>query len=381
MSSWFNSKDIKIKKPLFVLDDLHGYVLPHAGTSYSGHILSHTLRFKPKKFFNTIVILYYPARPKENIVDTNPHTYHEEYVVKQTILYVIKEYWKINRTIIVNSFNVRDNPLSISNINLNKTLIILSADFSHFLEMQTAISLENCAAKRILFNDLSINPCSEVIDNKKTFQILYQLLPNIVFQWIGRTRSVTTNGVGYLSFLIRNHYKPRNKKIDGMFVSVYDVNMNNRECLGQWFNTQMKWSENSEQRFIKDTIQKAKTTSRLTSGTHLDVPVSNYTITYLTKTKRKEFIRGYHGIKANNAFYLPQVFLENTYENGKWIESGDKVWKFKSKSKFNLRSTFTKLREKSMTGHNRTQKHKYDLYHTRVSHHSIPHSIPETTSF
>ena len=41
-------KDLK-KCATIIVDDLHGYVLPHAGTKHTGDILSHTLRFKPKK--------------------------------------------------------------------------------------------------------------------------------------------------------------------------------------------------------------------------------------------------------------------------------------------------------------------------------------------
>ena len=31
---WFDSNDLIYKKPI-ILDDLHGYVLPHAGTKYT----------------------------------------------------------------------------------------------------------------------------------------------------------------------------------------------------------------------------------------------------------------------------------------------------------------------------------------------------------
>mgnify|MGYP001198951000 CR=1 FL=1 len=50
------------------------------------------------------------------------------------------------------------------------------------------------------------------------------------------------------------------------------------------------------------------------------IPITNYTITYLYKEKKSQnFIRGYHAI-LKNALFLPGVFLENTYENGKWIK-------------------------------------------------------------
>ena len=54
---WFSEKDIKqYQLPEKLIKGLHGYVLPHAGTTYTGNILAHTLRFKPiKKFKNTII--------------------------------------------------------------------------------------------------------------------------------------------------------------------------------------------------------------------------------------------------------------------------------------------------------------------------------------
>ena len=45
---WFKNRDIEIIKKK-VISNLHGYVLPHAGTKYTGKILSETLRFRPKK--------------------------------------------------------------------------------------------------------------------------------------------------------------------------------------------------------------------------------------------------------------------------------------------------------------------------------------------
>ena len=54
-TTWFSEDDIEIFKPIKVYN-LHGLVLPHAGTKYSGKILSHTLRYRPKKKFDNIVI-------------------------------------------------------------------------------------------------------------------------------------------------------------------------------------------------------------------------------------------------------------------------------------------------------------------------------------
>ena len=58
--NWFSNNDMKEFETIEI-DDLHGYVLPHAGTRYTGNILSHTLRFKPKKKFTKVIILYLPS--------------------------------------------------------------------------------------------------------------------------------------------------------------------------------------------------------------------------------------------------------------------------------------------------------------------------------
>ena len=63
---WFDKKDLTIK-PTISIDDLHGYVLPHAGTKYSGEIISHTLRFRPTKKINKVIILYDPASETPDI--------------------------------------------------------------------------------------------------------------------------------------------------------------------------------------------------------------------------------------------------------------------------------------------------------------------------
>ena len=63
---WFNKNDIIFKNKI-VIEDLHGYVLPHAGTKHTGDIIAHTLRFKPKKKFTKVFILYYPSNEKPNI--------------------------------------------------------------------------------------------------------------------------------------------------------------------------------------------------------------------------------------------------------------------------------------------------------------------------
>ena len=72
-------------------------------------------------------------------------------------------------------------------------------------------------------------------------------------------------------------------------------------------------------------------------------------------------VRGWHGIKQT-AFFLPDVFLDNTHTNGKWIQSWDTEWK---KGKFSLSETHLKLKDKA--GSISSNK-KYTLYESSVIH-------------
>ena len=77
---WFNQNHIFLY-PEIKLENLHGYVLPHAGTEYTGHILSHTLRFRPVKNFKYILIIYLPSQDQPNV----GQYYHEYYVPFKTL--------------------------------------------------------------------------------------------------------------------------------------------------------------------------------------------------------------------------------------------------------------------------------------------------------
>jgi hypothetical protein len=181
---------------------------------------------------------------------------------------------------------------------------------------------------------------------------LYSFLPSNVrpvLQWVGRTRSPGKKGVGYLSFLIRDEHIVVNSKLpDGMFVTCYDANMTARECLGKWFDVvtgdigtrgvtdardltkfkNKKWSKKKEEELIADVVRAGKSMSRLTGGRDINVPIKYCTITYLyrdTNTPPEKFIRGWNGL-LTKAFYLPDVFLENTFDNGKWITATDDEW-------------------------------------------------------
>ena len=342
MPQWYNEKDIKINnKSLIKMPNLHGYVLPHAGTIHTKKVINHTLRFIPSKQFNSIYILYYPAYNTENISINGKKYYHEYYVIYKIMKYVLSNVWKIPN-IVFKPVNVRDTSHHILNsLKYDPNAIyIVSADFSHHKPFQQAHRLENCAAHSILHRALdNKKTCNREIDHIDSFNLLYKILPlNHMLQWIGRSRSSGEKGVGYLSFLIRS---PIIRKADGFFVTAFDINMRKRECLGNVNH----WNKILENDLIRNVLHKAKTTSRLTSGKYINDPVKYYTVTYLYKeTPYKEFIRGYHAIMTS-ALYLPDVFLENTYENGKWITSNDKEWKHNGQQ-FNMFETLQKLNNK-----------------------------------
>jgi len=326
---WFSDKDIILHNTIKV-PDLHGYVLPHAGTQYSGGIISHTLRFRPTRKITTIIILYYPSGSQ----DIEGY-YHEYYVPWKSLEKVFGDIKYIGHNI---------NESMQYTIGPN-TLIVVSANFSHFLPFSEAIELENRAAHSIMFrqvqNDL------RAVDDMKTFRKLYNTIPtNWMLQWIGRTRSPGKKGVGYLSFLIRETPKTVG---DGLFITSYTDNMKPHECLGEW-----KWSHQIEQDLLHNVMQKG--IGRLSNeyGTpHF------YTITYLYKENRP-FIRGWHGIQ-HNAFYLPEVFLENTFENGKWITTNQE---WPPVNKFDLRNTIRRLNVKARTRKNAP----ITLYSCKVIH-------------
>ena len=389
---WFNKKDLTIN-PIIKVDDLYGYVLPHAGTLYTGEIISHTLRFRSTNKIKKIIILYYPASKTPDIIDIEDSSisyYHEYYVPWKSIDYIFND-----KTIKYEGYNINDlDTLYINTIkkslNINDTLIVISSDFSHFLDFDKAIELENKAAHSLMFRELTKSSYINIVDDVKTYRIFYKIIPkNLQLQWIGRSRSVGKKGVGYLSFLLRKNKIP-DKNInpisilpDGIFVTAFDKNMNTRECIGNWYdnyNSSNTWSLESETNLISKVIKLAQATSRLTGGKYLEIPISNYTVTYLYNDTKNNFIRGYHGI-IHNAFYLPEVFLENTFNNGHWITEYDTQWE--SGNIFNLDETFNKLNIKAGIKLNnklnspnskKTKKNaleNYKLYSSSVIHYKI----------
>lgn len=353
-NNWFNGSHLHKHSSIF-LKDLHGYVLPHAGTKYSGNIISHTLRFKPTKKFNQVIILYLPSSNKPNVSYQKEEYYHEYFVPWRSF----EHYFRHKKLTYVGINILEQNSYPKYD---NNTIYILSADFSHFLPFQKAIDLENKAAKSMMFRDFRNTDYNQIIDDMRTFQSFNQIIPeNYFLQWVGRTRSPGLKGVGYLSFLLREQPNPHIKKPNGMFVTLYDKEMNTRECLGEWFHHNHPWSKEIENQLIQKVKLSAKKGTRFTDSDNKNIPLSNYTITYLYQKKIKKMIRGWHGIKQD-AFFLPDVFLEHTHTNGKWIQSGDKEWK---KGTFSLSETYRKLKDKAGS---LSFNPKYTLYESSVIH-------------
>jgi hypothetical protein len=400
--TWFRTEDILSDKPSTIVDDIYGYVLPHASTAYTGEIISHTLQFKPSNIdsIRRVYIYYYPANNKPDItIQSNPITdpnekiisiymnncHHELYVPFCSILHYFRQ-WKINID------NIRFIPVNVrklyngvggrrtfrtkkhNNNNTNTTrhvdnkasnFYIISADFSHHKPFQYAIMNENKAAHAIVTTSLSLSTASasylNEIDDIQTFRFFLKRHKHISFQWVGRTRSPGESAVGYLSFLVRPIFKPNKQiiktPIDGIFVTCYDVEMNARECLGKWYSENNEvWSQVNEDTFISEVLHKARTTSRLTGGQNTNMPVTRCVITYLFKDTQTSntgiptFIRGWHSIRTN-AIYLPDVLLEHAKEDGTWITPKDTEWaisdEYKKQKVFDLSETLTELDEKA----------------------------------
>lgn len=289
---WFTGENIIPNQQPIVVDDVCGYVLPHAGTEYTGDIIQHTLRFQPRNIesIRRVYIYYYPANTRPDVTinvsnqpgylddsDDNDHRiilssihknkcHHELYVPFRSILHYFR-YWKMNiEKIQFVPVNVRamaagggsgsktmrrgkhttESRKRVSKYT-NGSFFIISADFSHHKPFQYAITAENKAAHAIVTGSLNSRNGSTTsddasylneIDDARTFRAFMRQHSNLSFQWIGRTRSPGKSAVGYLSFLIRPVFQPTttNVPIDGIFVTCYDAGMIARECLGEWFS-------------------------------------------------------------------------------------------------------------------------------------------------
>ena len=353
---WFNASDLEQKK-IIIVDDLHGYVLPHAGTTFTGDIISHTLRFRPAKQFKKVLIIYYPASEKPDVSIDGKEYFHEYYVPWKAMETIFND-----ATITYEGYNAKGSTPTASGIAPEGSsptasgIVVVSADFSHFFpDFHNALDQENKAAHALMFRRVHTNTYANIVDNLASFKVLYDLIPpDWLLQWVGRTMSSGTKAVGYLSFLLRENKatytasaKGKSPSPDGMFVTVFSDNMTARECLGEWFNKKRTWNSVIEQDLVKRVLEGGRTTSRLTGQTELDVPLTNYTITYLYLDRLNPFIRGWHGV-WHQAFYLPEVFLENTFENGKWIKAADKEWPTNmALAPFKLNETLKQLKLKA----------------------------------
>lgn len=349
---WFQKKILdRISMPqLITLNELRGFVLPHAGVEHTWPVLAHTFRFQPSYQVTEVLIFYLPASAEPDV----KNEFHEFFVVRKVCEYFMRKWWGIRariRFIGVNIANIA-NIASISYNSLSPTsFVVISSDFSHFLDMSDAISLENRAAHALEFKQFKHPTVRHVVDDGRTFSYVFNhVLPsNFNLQWVGRSRSASQKGVGYLSFLIIDSSVPIDDSPVGAFVTCFDVNMNARECLGVWFNNQDDAHE-AVHRLFNDVVQKASTTSRLTGGRFLEVPVKFCTVTYLFPEDSRNFVRGWHGVRGvrTRAFYLPEVFLEHTFENGHWIEPENKEWpRVQSLDQFDFQPTFEQLSSKA----------------------------------
>lgn len=156
---WFNKTDI-IKHDTIQLNDLHGYVLPHAGTKHTGHILSHTMRYIPRKKFTYILIIYLPANNKPNV----GNDYHEYYVPYNTL----KQFFPEEDGYVYIGYNILGTKPIIENLNKRNSIYVISADFSHYLPMQEAVDKENKAAHALMHKVLDLDSLN-VVDDIRSF--------------------------------------------------------------------------------------------------------------------------------------------------------------------------------------------------------------------
>jgi len=429
--TWFHSKDLSPsnERPSIIVDDLYGYVLPHAGTQYTGDIIQHTMQFRPKNIeeIKRVYIYYFPANEKPDMIipdsndthDTNEETVdnrvilssistsecdHELYVPFRSILHYFRK-WNVNtkgiKFVPVNIRNIQNKWMSNEgaggrpksrrrrrrgkSYHRNKktrrrhrhiigSFYIISADFSHHKPFDYAIHNENKAAHAIVTDSLECAydtpPYLDEIDDVRTFRVFKTKHQNLSFQWIGRTRSPGENAVGYHSFLIRPVFQPMKRDsppIDGIFVTCYDSKMNARECLGEWFSPVdgHTWSPQMEKAFIIKVKSKAKTESRLTGGENKNIPITRCIVTYLFKDTTTTSFIRGWHGIRTNAIYLPDVLLENAKEDGSWITPHDTEWTLPVKP-IQFELTDTLKELEQKAGHDAGLTTDITLYTTRI---------------
>ena len=60
-----------------------------------------------------------------------------------------------------------------------------------------------------------------------------------------------------------------------------------KECLGEWFKNDKKWTQQIENNLINKVIELGETMGRLTGGQKLNIPLTHYSVTHLYKKKQK----------------------------------------------------------------------------------------------
>jgi hypothetical protein len=95
---WFNEKFLQSYSNIssVFINNLKGFVLPHASLFYTYNIMLHTFRFRPSTIlFNKVIIFYYPSSKSEDVETKDNKYYHEYYTVWKSCEYLIKILLKI----------------------------------------------------------------------------------------------------------------------------------------------------------------------------------------------------------------------------------------------------------------------------------------------
>ncbi len=319
-----------VKHPRITVSNLRGYVLPHASTQFTGHIISHTLRFVPAKKPKSILLLYLPSSPSSKHEWMVPMLSLRYFLGKQAVITLLDA----SRVVDIDPSRSFD-------------LVVVSADFVHYMNHGVAVELENRAAMAVTLRSVTkVHPRIRAgIDDARTFELLDRIIPDSqTLQWVGRSRSPGEKAVGYLSFLIRDEdVRVPPASTDWVFVSVVDSQMQTRECLGR----RGPLTDEAYESFVRDVLHAARTTSRLTSGRDLDVPLAGIITTTLTRetNPNTRFIRGWHAVETD-ALFLPTVMLENTMENGHWLDATVREWSIPGQD-YDMTETIQKLSDKA----------------------------------
>lgn len=312
---WFETQHLQRHQPV-VTEDMLGVALPHAGTAHCGHVLSHTLRFRPRVVPLKFVLLYLPAQRTPDADSEAPtwlapqHRHHEVVVPLLAMLHLWPSTVKASWTFYDVS---RDIPRGMTG-----TFVVVSSDWSHFRQFSAVRHAEDAAASALTHGSF-IRP--DIVDSLPAFR--FGTLPHTSWQWVGRSRSVGMRGVGYLSFLLRRDPVSLRGTV-GFFVTGYGPSFQARECLGEY--------EDVTLRGLRTLVQKVRRLAATQSprlsphAKAIDARDVNMVVSLLYPSKLTQFIRGWHTVRACGATYLSNVFLEHTHESGIWMDATYDTW-------------------------------------------------------